>query len=373
MKHYRQSGFSLVELMVAVLLASITAVVVLNVLSNYQRRSANLIGRNDAQISASVALYSLEKEMRMAGAGLTLPGGELCSVGVNIAYDGAVQSNAAPLMPVRIIDGAGGAPDSIEIIRSDSAHGAAPTRLVAAMVAPTSQLSVDGQAGATAGDLVMVGASQGNKVCTLMELTAVTPNGSGWLLSHASGTGTGLYNPSDPALTFTNPQSYAVGDMVVNMGRYGVRRYGVLCTNGGAPTASNNCDLAWYNPLALTGPALTDANVFSITPQVIELQAQYGIAPAGSQQVNAWVDATGADWANPSAANLARIKAVRIAIVARGERDMNEVSPTAINLWDEPCNGGATCARALSSEERHYRYQVLTVVVPLINTIWARI
>lgn len=371
MSRFRQTGFSLIELMIAILLASITAIVVLNVLSNYQRRSVALVGRNDAQISAAVGIYAVEKEVRMAGAGLTLPNGQLCSVGVNISYDGDTVSNGAPLMPLRIIDGGTG-PDSVEMIRSDSNFGVAPTRIVATMASSGAELDVDGLAGLAAEDLIMVGAPDGSKICTLMGMTDATADGSGWDLEHASDTeGAALFNPADPSTAFTTPMAYDVRDVVVNMGTYGVRRYGVVCNDGLAPTASNNCDLGWYNPLAIDTPTL--ANISSLTPQIIELQAQYGIAPAGSQVVDEWVDATadsGTDWAAPSLANQARIKAVRISIVARGNQDGTEVAPASLVLWDDPGDDNDR-VRALGAGERRFRYQVLTVVVPLINTIWA--
>jgi type IV pilus assembly protein PilW len=368
MKRVHQKGFSLVELMIAILLAAITAVVVLNVLTSYQNRSNTMAGRNDAEISAAVGLYALEKDIRMSGAGLTTPQGRMCQQGVNIAWNGVATSDGAPLLQLRIIDGGAG-PDAIEIIRSDSDFGAAPTRLIASMASPTAQLSVDGNADLQDGDLVMVGASDGSKICTLMQLTsAPAANGSGWLLT--AGAGVGNYNPADPAATYSSAVSYAVRDNVMNMGTYGLRRYGIVCDGGGVPAATNNCDLAAWNPLAVAAPTL--ATVTSISPQIIEFQAQYGIsATATSDVVTSWVDATGT-WAAPTLANQGLIKAVRISIVARGARDGAQVAPASVTLWDD--NDGSSNDprnRNFTTAERRFRYQTLTVVVPLINAIWA--
>jgi type IV pilus assembly protein PilW len=355
------AGFSLVELMIAILLAAITAVVVLNVLTSYQNRANTTAGRNDAEIGAAISLYAVEKDIRMAGAGLTTPRGLLCPLGVNVAWDDVATADGAALLPVRIIDGGAG-PDAIEIVRSDSDFGAAPTRLVATMASPTAQLSVDGRAGLNDNDLVMVGASDGSRLCTLMQLTAAPAvNGSGWLLTQAAGTGS--YNPADPLVTFTNPVTYQVRDLVVNMGTYGVRRYGVVCNDGGTPSDTNNCDLASWNPLAVPAPALN--TVASIASQMVELQAQYGIAPAGSETVNDWVDATAASgWDAPSLADSRRIRAVRISVVARGNREGGQAGPASVVLWP-----GLT--RAFTAGEQRFRYQALTVVVPLINQIWS--
>ena len=100
------------------------------------------------------------------------------------------------------------------------------------------------------------------------------------------------------------------------------------------------------------------------------------MAPAGSQAVNEWVDATAASgWADPSAADIARIKAVRIAIVTRGnfERDPEDPTTWSVRLrWCCGTQGSPTeLSIPLTDDERRFRYKVLRVVVPLINVIWA--
>jgi type IV pilus assembly protein PilW len=352
--------------MVAVALAVITGLVVLQVLSNYQSRKQTTSGRNDAEINAALGMFALEKEVRMAGAGLTTPNGMLCNVGVNIAYNGATASDALPLRPIRIIDGGAG-PDQVDVLRSNSNAGAAPATILQLMASTTSLITVDTNLGLTSGDLMLVGAADGAKICTLMQMSgAPQVNGSSWNLPHASGAAF-KYNPVDPAVAYTNAVAYDVRDIVVNLGRQGWRRFAVVCNDGGNPAAANNCDLGSYDVLATPNP-VTLATVQSETPQVIELQAQYGIANAGSQTVNAWVDATGV-WAAPTDADQRRIKAVRIALVARGNREGQMVSPNQLVLWDA---GQATQqVRVLSDEERRFRYQVLTVVIPIVNTIWA--
>jgi hypothetical protein len=74
-------------------------------------------------------------------------------------------------------------------------------------------------------------------------------------------------------------------------------------------------------------------------------------------------------------ADFSRIKAIRVAIVARGEYDAALVSPEKLTLWSEPPTGqvlvASTLERTLTTEERHYRYQVLATIVPLVNIIQA--
>jgi type IV pilus assembly protein PilW len=363
---HRSRGFSLVELMVAVALATITGLVVLQVLSNFQTRRQTTTGHNDAEINASLGMFAMEREVRMAGAGLTTPSGLFCGIGYNESYGGATASDGLPLQPLRIVDGGAG-PDRIDTLRSDSAAGGAPSTVLQLMVATTSDITVDGTSGLAANNLFMVGNADGSKLCTLMQLSAAPViNGSSWNLPHASGAGF-PYNPPDPTAAFTTAIRYDVRDSVINMGTRGWRSYAVVCSDGGVPAATNNCDLGTYNTRVAPNP-VTLADIESLAPQVIELQAQYGIAVAGTQAVNQWVDATGA-WANPSILDMRRIKAVRIALVARGNREATAVTPGPLILWDATL--ASERSRVLSAAEQRYRYQVLTIVVPLVNIIWA--
>lgn len=364
----RTQGFTLIELMIALLIASITAVVVLNVLVNYQARQQTLSGTDDAAINASLGMYAIEREVRMAGAGYTSALGMRCPQGVNIAYNNVAIVNGGQLMPLQIVDGAGGAPDQLNVIRSDADLGLAPANVVAAMPTAISNLIVDSNAGFAANDLLLAVSDDGSQRCTVMQLTAApAASGANWALAHNS---TSPYNPANPAAVFAAPALYQLRDGVVNLGTFGQRRFEVVCSDAGAPIATNNCDLKWFDPLAL-GAAATLANTESVVSQVVDLQAQYGVAPAGSQVVDQWVDATGA-WAGvPSVANIARIKAVRIAIVTRGNQESTQVGPASVVLWDEGLPTERT--RAFAGAERDYRYQVLTVVIPLINVIWAGI
>lgn len=362
-----QKGFTLVELLTAVALAAVTGLVVLQVLSNYQASKRVATGRNDAQISASLGLYVLQKEIRMAGSGFTLPGGSACRNGIDIAYNGVAISNGDPVRPVRIVDGGASAPDRIDILRGNSGFGPAPATILQTMAAPTARIVVDSDLELGAGNLILVAGYDGNKICTLMQLSGPpTVDGNAWELLHASGSAT-PFNPASPTALFTSAPTYDVRDLVINLGTYGWRRFSVVCSDGGVPAASNNCDLASYD---LLGTAQTPSlsGVQSESAQIVDLQAQYGITPGGQQAVDAWVDATG-DWAAPSLTNQSRIRAVRLALVARGARDNGSVAPASLTLWDDgPSNRKV---RNLSTEERQYRYQVLTVVVPIVNSIWA--
>lgn len=367
----RQQGVSLVELMVAVVIASLTVLVVLEVLSTYDaRRRTTTIG-NDAEINAAAGLFELERELRMAGAGLTLPNGFACNAGVNLYFGDATALDGAPLPLVRIADGGAG-PDRITLIRSDAEFGPAPATIVTSMAGPDANIVVDWNAGLERGDIFLVGSPDGNEICTLMQLTRAPQAGpGGFSLEHSSMASE--YNPDNYGAAFASAISYDIGDSVTNLGNFGLRGYAVLCSDGGAPGLDNACNLVAFDALA-DPAAATPADGQSIASQVVDLQAWYGVAPANSQTVNEWVDATGPTWAAPTDANQRRIKAVRLAIVTRGNLEREEVSPDELVLWDDdPETDDAATQRtiALDEDQRRYRYKVLTVIVPLINVIWA--
>jgi type IV pilus assembly protein PilW len=362
----RQRGLSLVELMVAVTLALLTALVVMQVLAVFEARKRTVMAGTDAQVGAAIGLFLVERELRMAGAGLMRPGGFACNAGINVYHDGAVVLDAEPLAPVFVEDGGDGV-DTLRTLYSSAPFGTAHATIVKSMPTPSSILTVDTNAGLKKGDLFLVGSQDGNKVCTLMQMTQdAQATGNGWNLQHNSGQS--KYNPSNPDKVFANAVRYDVGDVVINLGTMGPRTVTVLCDDGAAPSASNRCDLVSYDPLtAPASPTLDD--VESIVSQVVDFQVQYGVAAAGSQTVDDWVDAAGATWADPDLDAIARIKALRIAIVTRGHREPNIVSPEEIVLWDA---GAATeHVRSLDDDERRYRYRVLTSIVPLVNVIWA--
>jgi type IV pilus assembly protein PilW len=179
------------------------------------------------------------------------------------------------------------------------------------------------------------------------------------IIAHAAGTTGSPFNP--PAANNIFPTGgYAGGD------EFGARVFnaGGMAENSYALNASNN--------LVLTDTAGTATPV---ADNIVNLQAQYGITAAGGGAVSCWVNATNpgtpaacdtADWANPSAANLRRIRAVRIAVVARNPlQERNTVTPAAWSLLDGTVTG------TLSAAQQQFRYKIYETIVPSRNLVWA--
>ena len=364
----RARGFSMVELMVGLVLAMIVGIIVMQALAFYENQKRVTSGGSDSAINGAIALFQVKREARMAGFGLTSPSGLLCGLGVNVYYNGTTVMNGATLVPLSIAEGASGAPDQIRFARSQSTYGIAPAIIVTNMPNPSSIITTGTSAGIKNNDLFLVGAPSGGKICTLMQATQdAQPTGNGWNLQHNPSSN---FNPSNPGNAFTTAPSYVVGDIVIAMGPFALTNYRIVCNDNNAPSATNSCDLVSYNTLT-AGATINwaNANLQHIASQIVDLQAQYGVAPTGSDTVNEWVDATGA-WAAPSAADLRRIKAIRVAIVARSSKyETNAVSPSSLVLWDKGLASERTLS--LSAAQQHYRYRVYYQVIPLVNMIWA--
>jgi type IV pilus assembly protein PilW len=114
-----------------------------------------------------------------------------------------------------------------------------------------------------------------------------------------------------------------------------------------------------------------------ITPEIVDLQAQYGIAPIGSQDVDTWVDAT-ATWATPAAVDVKRIKAIRIALVARSAQYEKPAKgeaciSTTQGMADKWSSWATFKTTAYPADWNCYQYKSFETVIPLRNVIWSNL
>ena len=169
----RQSGMSLVELMVgmAIGLIGITIITHLYLVNEKYKRSTT--GSGTAQVNGAIALYTLERDIRMAGFGLNHSGALGCSCdkvanpncsAVQYFYNGVYSSPPGPaggalppldFVPVEIIE-TPNLPDSITLLYGNDPERMLPGKLTESMPQPSSEFKVDGTAGYTINDMVLV-------------------------------------------------------------------------------------------------------------------------------------------------------------------------------------------------------------------------
>jgi type IV pilus assembly protein PilW len=124
-------GLSLVEILVGLVIGLIGIVVIFQVLAVSESRKRTTVQGSDAQSSGAIALYSLQRDVQLAGYGFG--GAETTQLGCQVQASDKGDTAAVPalpprtnftfrLYPVEIIQGAGGAPDTIRVLWGNSAE-----------------------------------------------------------------------------------------------------------------------------------------------------------------------------------------------------------------------------------------------------------
>ena len=110
-----QRGFTITEIMVAVAIGLIGTLIVFKSLDNSNSVSRNVTGGSDAQTTGTLALYSIERDVRQAGYGINDPAILGCQLRLSNATAGFtlpadVTGNTAVLTPLQIRTDADGNP-----------------------------------------------------------------------------------------------------------------------------------------------------------------------------------------------------------------------------------------------------------------------
>lgn len=362
-----QLGVGLVDTMVGLTLGLLVTLVIMQVWGAFEGQKQRTISGASAQVNGLLALTQIEQEVRNAGAGLTDSAAFDCTNMYSWYTSGGTSVSPVPaftgnLAPVVITDGGTGS-DTLTIKRSGDLLGAIPAVLTQTMPAPSSELNTSFTTGFNNGDIVLaIDSGTGN--CTVMMLTQV--QGAALKLQHNPGDTT-TYNPNTAYQNTNAWPAYSSGAKIEKIGQVVDHAFSV--------SAANQLTLT-----DLSNPAATVTT--QVSADIVSLQAQYGIANTGSQDVSAWVNATAATgWNTLNPVKVRQIKAVRIAIVARsGKKELADVTPACKNAAGTLVNANGPCVWSDSEpvlnfsanpDWKKYRYRIYQAVVPLRNVIWA--
>jgi len=366
----RAAGMSLVELMVGMLIGLIGIVIITHLYITNDRYKRSTIGGGTAQINGTVALYTLERELRMAGYGInhSLALGCTCA-GVNCSpvqyyYNGnssfppaGAAAGALPprvLAPVVITDNPGG-PDSITVLFSAANERPLPAQLADPTAGPNHDYKVDGAQGFADNNLILL--VQGG-TCLLRQVSKV--QAATTTLEHIAG-------PYNPSVASYGP-GLAAGAAVFNLGTPTATGGPVWRTFSVAQNRLQAEDVlrtlaTW--PLASQQPLVDD---------IVDLQAQYGKddgtggGAADDGVVDTW-DAV----PPPDATAWRRVLAVRVAVLARSqnfEKPSVAGGPCEATTAANPptwAGGALTVPGGLPS---CFKHRVFETVIPLRNMIW---
>jgi type IV pilus assembly protein PilW len=369
------AGLTLLEVMVALAIGLIGIVVISQVFivnEGYKRSTTSAGG---AQTNGALALYSLEREARMAGWGIAWSSALACS-SLQWYFDGAYSNPpqaggtlpALRVAPVVITDGGAGA-DTLTIMYGNSAERVIPATLAKATPASSVELEIDNSQGFedTPGDLAII--AQGT-TCALFQVTGETAG----KLQRNSGVNARFNPPGGGVLP-----AFSAGAQLFNLGRPAVNVYSIASGSlqlQAMFTAPSSNVVPTYNSTATT-----------VVDGIVDLQAQYGqdngvdngtvvqaAYAAGDGRVDSYDNVTpvnGTQWQ--------QVLSIRLAVLARSdnyEKPQPAGSPcTATTNTNAPTwVGGSFPALGdlsnTANPARCYTYRVFETVVPLRNMIW---
>ncbi|MFY9261473.1 MAG: PilW family protein [Gallionella sp.] len=470
----KQSGFSLIEILIGMTIGLIVILVIMQTMSLFEGQRKTSSSTADMQSNGLLSLYTLEQDVRLAGYGLIVNfnnAGELPCVKIN-GY--GASPGVFDAIPLYI--NTSGVLDSITIARLDTATGglttggrAATTTLAipnqAALVAaaginlgiPAGILKVSGtpqtvgfypanainssnfayQAGATPADSVLISSAQGVAPlldCSLVEVSALVSNTpyipevpavpavvnsqvppvpvsavglNGVKIVGSVVQPAGDITPAIPAVPAV-PATSVMSFTAVNNPGFDTAKAPVFPA-GGYPANSTLHNLGANPTLTRTTFAvnalrqftkqINDAPAEVVAENIVNMQAQYGISTPGAglnpRAITCWVNPTAAgtnlanavtcpagdaaDWTlaglQAVPANMRRIKAIRLAIVARNnlrekaDKGVCTTSTAAPISW----LGGPVVDLSADLEWQCYRYKVYQTIIPLHNVIMGNI
>jgi type IV pilus assembly protein PilW len=352
-----QSGFSLIELLVGLVVGLLATLAIVQVFSSFEGTKRTTSGNSDAQTNGSIALMNIQRDVQRAGYGLPLPNADKANNALNCNtfadYDpdnNAATLNSTNLFPLVIQNGAAATDsDTITVRYSPSAVGGVPTEIVS-----------------SANSTIAVGMVLENNIGCSDNDIALLVNGATCRMTtvaDANGTPNTSRNIRLNALTpIANP--LISGAKLTCMGNWQNYTYQIV-----------------NNELRLNGmPIIAD---------VVNMQAQYGIsASANSNVVTQWVNPTGiwaAGAATPTVANRNRIKAIRVAVVVRNGlleklpavsaacSSTTAANPIGVCAWDGSEFGQAPTIDLTNLPQwSQYRYRVFNTIIPFRNMLWNR-
>lgn len=363
----KHSGFSLIEILVGVAIGLIGIVIIFQVLTMSEARKRTTGSGTDAQIAGSIAMFNLERDVRLAGYGLGVSTYLGCSV---YAYD---SSRATPnfslgLNPIEITDGASGAPDTIKVLWGNSSAFVSSQDFITSTA--TSKKTKSGRAGLQRSDLVIV-AGNSPAQCALVEVTGDS-NADALTIDHTSSDYISAY-PSSPGVYPTvTPRYNPVAGPAVPV----VFSSGVIYNLGPSPQLNtwqvrNGRTLAWSD-------GLHNSTIWNeVAEGIINLQAQYGQAvDANNDGKCDSVESPNLQWSVATPAPWSCLRAVRVGLLARSQQYEKDAVTSTAPSWAAGAftmtnvDGSADSNPGDANDWRHYRYRVYQTVIPLRNMVW---
>jgi len=362
----RVRGFSLIEIMVALVIGLISMVVVLQVFGASEGLKRSTTGGDDAQIAGAIGLFDLQRDMAQAGYGITSAGpGSTGLLGCNIKMPTGKTVMLAPVTinpAITLLPAGDSNTDTLLVVYGNPA-GPTEGNLIANQVTSPNVYTLLSGTGYTKNDYVVAAqlpptSPSGAATCSGLALDTVTTVPSGSSTNITVKTGVAGITPNTYIL-------YDLGQSPTIVG-YAVRNGNLTSCNYNDTT--KDCT-----------SSTTSGNWVDVAGNISSMRALYGHNSAAGPMTgiaDTWDQTT-----PTSACKWARTSAVSIVVVARNNEYSKTAVTTAAPTWSPPAWAGATLTTVpldLSGNAglptgttwQNYRYQVYSTVVPLHNIAW---
>lgn len=386
----RAAGFTLIELMVAMVVSLVLVLALMTMTTNFERSKRQTQGNSVMGQNVGYISYDFDRQLRSAGSGFLSnaidpngSGADLtayrrtlgCTLNVSLSGNRILPMQSAistqpfsavplnvPLIPVLIYAGVGvGGGDVLAIMAGSSGIGETPIG-IKPLGAGANQLELASSVGLKANDLLLV--VETNRPCMLTQVASNYVSGP---TNTAVALGGDYYAATSGTASLTG---YATGTGVSSVLLFGntnnmpqLRLYGV-----GANHQLLGLDLL----RAQNGGA-----AYTAAENVQDLRALYGVDDNFDGVIDRWVPPTDtnftatalSDHSAASQQRLLSIRAVRIGLLVHSDRiEKDAVSPTSVTMFSDL---GPTLTRtiSLSGTDRQRHYRVVDFTIPLRNAV----
>ena len=348
----KSAGFSLVEIMVAMVVGLLGMIIMLQVYSNSERLKSATSGGNEAQNAGAIALYGLQRDIQQSGWGISAFNMIGCNVQLRAGPPAVTLNTIAPVtINHAAITGQDANTDTLLIAYGNSNGGQEGDTVTAAP--PTGLAGINLYAVASPNefainDRVIAETRVRPAPCNLVLDTVTTVAGANVTVA------TGLAG-------MTNGTLHNLGQAPKVLA-YAIRNGNLtLCdyTANDCGSAANNGDAAIWVPMA---------------NNIVSMKAQYGRDTTAA--MDGIVDTY--DTATPTTAcGWVKAASIRIALVARNSQSRQTAVTPAAPVWAgssnlaaaAPLPGNVADPIDLSADAnwQSYRYKIFQTIVPIRN------
>ncbi len=346
--------------MVGIVLGMLAVAIISQVFAVSEAKKRTTTSGSDAQINGALALYTMQREVQMAGYGVAAKGD---AMGCTVNYQNSSGPGSFILAPVLIAAGNNGS-NVVTVLRSAKASFSVPILITEDHDKASDYYKVQSSLGVDTGDLLIAVHESWDalKPCSMVQANPSAAKAlTSTVIPVASG-GAGPWN--DTAILPAG--GYPSDSYLLNVGSLSLRQYTLN-------SATNSLQMSELTAASLDWTAAQD-----VYPHIVVFRAMYGKDTTADEVVDTYDNTT-----PTTAAEWRQVRAIRLVMVARSANYEKDAVISGALQWDvgsaaavagtTDCHTDSKCLSIplnFLPDWQHYRYKVYDTVVPLRNVIW---